>query len=156
MLEHVITKISEYENKLQNNLNNESEFKELNDIFLKYRDNFLTHFDLLDNKYDRFKLINDNLFSKMISYIESLYSIGHRTYAKDIYINKYKNAIKIKYDTPTEYLEDNIILDYCKDLFQLKDHYSKAVIKQKTLINNNNEFLRYKIHHLKNDLLEYQ
>ncbi|WP_395066587.1 AAA domain-containing protein [Flavobacterium sp.] len=162
-------KLLEYQNILAKDLEDISIEKiKLNKILEKQRffkdvnERFLTELQRIDKDFFeiptgfQFKKIKDeNKYKKVIEKIEKIWEVNSNNLSSKLYIHKFKEHLKLKFNTPNKWLNENTLPNFSKSFIKVNVLFSEVQIKTNEL-NIDANSIRKGIKNLQTDILKLQ
>jgi hypothetical protein len=163
------TKLLEYENLLAKDLEAISIEKiKLNKILEKQRffkdvnERFLTELQRIDKDFFeipkgfQFKKIKDEKkYKKVIEKIEKIWEVNANNLSSKLYIHKFKEHLKLKFNTPNNWLNENTLPNFSKSFIKVNVLFTEVQIKSNEL-NIDANSIRKGIKNLQTDILKLQ
>lgn len=163
------TKLLEYENILARDLEDISIEKiKLNKILEKQRffkdvnEHFLTELQRIDKDFFeiptgfQFKKIKDEKkYKKVIEKIEKIWEVNSNNLSSKLYIHKFKEHLKLKFNTPNNWLNENTLPNFSKSFIKVNVLFTEVQIKTNEL-NIDANSIRKGIKNLQTDILKLQ
>lgn len=162
-------KLLEYENILAKDLEDISIEKiKLNKILEKQRffkdvnERFLIELQRIDKDFFeiptgfQFKKIKDEKkYKKVIEKIEKIWEINSNNLSSKLYIHKFKEHLKLKFNTPNNWLHENTFPNFSKSFIKVNVLFTEVQIKTNEL-NIDANSIRKGIKNLQTDILKLQ
>lgn len=162
-------KLLEYENILAKDLEDISiEKNKLNKILEKQRffkdvnERFLTELQRIDKDFFeiptgfQFKKIKDEKkYKKVIEKIEKIWEVNPNNLSSKLYIHKFKEHLKLKFNTPNNWLNENTLPNFSKSFIKVNVLFTEVQIKTNEL-NIDANSIRKGIKNLQTDILKLQ
>ncbi len=162
-------KLLEYQNILAKDLEDISIEKiKLNKILEKQRffkdvnERFLTELQRIDKDFFeiptgfQFKKIKDeNKYKKVIEKIEKIWEVNSNNLSSKLYIHKFKEHLKLKFNTPNKWLNENTLPNFSKSFIKVNVLFTEVLIKTNEL-NIDANSIRKGIKNLQTDILKLQ
>lgn len=163
------TKLLEYENILAKDLEDISIEKiKLNKILEKQRffkdinERFLIELQRIDKDFFeipigfQFKKIKDEKkYKKVIEKIEKIWEVNSNNLSSKLYIHKFKEHLKLKFNTPIKWLNNNTLPNFSKSFIKVNVLFTEVQTKTNEL-NIDANSIRKGIKNLQTDILKLQ
>jgi hypothetical protein len=141
--------------KLEESLEKQRYFKELNETFLTELKRFNIDFYDVPNGFKFKKIKNQEKYKIALDRIEKIWALNTNSILSKLFIYKFKEHLKSKFETPLEWINDTNLPYFSKEFIKLNTIYTEVQHKTKELYSNTN-FIRTKIKNLKTDILIIQ
>jgi hypothetical protein len=154
----LLIKLSELKterSKLEKTLDKQRKHKEVNDIFLKELDRLNTDFFKVPNGFKFKKITDESKYKAAIERLEALLAKGANYLTANLYIHKFKEHLKTKFETPQDWLENSSLAYFSRSFIRLNSIYTEVLQTSKKLTSDANN-IRKNIKNLKSDILVIQ
>jgi len=137
--------------KLDKALEKQRYFKDINDAFLKELNRLNIDYFEIPKGFQFKRIKNEEKYQKALERIENILEINSNSISSKLFIHKFKEHLKNKFETPEEWLNETTLPYFSKSFVKLNILFTEVKNKTKEL-NVDTNSVRNNIKNLKNDI----
>lgn len=141
--------------KLDRALEKQRFFKDLNEKFLKELGRLGDDFYKIPNGFQFRKIKDEEKYKDVLKRIEKIWELNSNTISSKLYIHKFKEHLKTKFETPSEWLNDSTLPNFSKAFIKVNTIFTEVQARANEL-NLDTNSLRKSIKNIKADILKLQ
>lgn len=130
-------------------------FKDLNERFLNELERVNTDFFEIPSGFQFKKIKDEKKYNEIIGKIERIWEINSNNLPSKLYIHKFKEHLKSKFNTPMDWLNENTLPNFSKAFVKVNVLFTEVQIKTNEL-NIDANSIRKGIKNLQTDILKLQ
>ncbi len=141
--------------KLDRALEKQRYFKDINETFLTELKRLSIDYYEIPKGFQFKRIKNEEKYQIALERIEHIWELNANSIASKLFIHKFKDHLKTKFETPAEWLNDTTLPYFSKSFIKLNTIFTEVQNKTKEL-NIDANSIRNSIKNLKNDILSIQ
>lgn len=141
--------------KLDRALEKQRYFKDINETFLTELKRLSIDYYEIPKGFQFKRIKNEEKYQIALKRIENIWELNANSISSKLFIHKFKDHLKTKFETPAEWLNDTTLPYFSKSFIKLNTIFTEVQNKTKEL-NLDANSIRNSIKNLKNDILSIQ
>jgi superfamily I DNA and/or RNA helicase len=141
--------------KLDGALEKQRFFKDINERFLIELGRLSDDYFKIPTGFQFKKIKDEKKYKEVLKRMEKIWELNSKTISSKLYIHKFKEHLKTKFETPSEWLNENTLPNFSKSFIKVNIIFTEVQVKTNEL-NLDANSIRKSIKNIKTDILKLQ